>query len=394
MVFLLVFASGSQRYNLSPDKSLVIIFGLVLLLWLAYSDRRISDRFFLYTIVFASFLFIIHLYTDGSLSIPSVIGTTMKLVMAYLVLRVVGSEFVDTYIRIIAFIALVSLVGYLIDRTGALGGFTRALPRIGVTGHDGFLYIFGFRKHIDRNSSLFFEPGAYQIYLNSALFLILFVKTSLSAGKQWAYIVLLLVTLLTTFSTTGFLMFAVMFGLFLAKSSILSAGGKTALAGLLLVVGVMFAAQFQQVVLEKVVDYVDVADITDSSNLRSFDMLVDMEIFKRHIFGVGYDEYVKLVSAIGLVREGQVSSNGVTRVLATYGLPFALFLFGSYFLAIKKMLGGILLPVVAFGLLLMFFVGESYFVFSPFCLLIIAGVFVFRRDKVLSEHKLSLAEGS
>lgn len=389
LVFLLVFASGSQRYNLSPDKYLVIVFGLVLILWLVYSDRKISNRFILYTVLFASFLFIIHLYTGGSLPITSVIGTTMKLVMAYIALRVVRADFVGVYIRLMAIIALVSLIGYAVDRTGMLGIITNALPRIGLSGHDGFLYVFGFRKHIERNNSFFYEPGAYQIFLNTALFLLMFVKTTFSTGKQWAYILLFLVALLTTFSTTGFLMFAVIFMLFFVKSSMLSVGNKTVLAGVMLLAGVLFAAQFQEVVLDKVEDYLDVADITDSSNLRSFDALVDMEIFRRHIFGVGYDEYIKLVSAIGLVREGQVSSNGVTRVLATYGLPFALFLFGSYLLAIKKMLGGILVPIVAFGLLMMFFVGESYFVFAPFCLLIIAGVFVFRQEEVEVDGQLS-----
>lgn len=393
LVYLLLFVSGSQRFMLSPDSLLVIVFLFSLAVWLVYTDRKLSDRFILYVTVFSGFLLVIHLYTDGSLSVSSVIASTLKLVTAYLILKIVGSDFTDTYVKVVVVLAAVSLLGYLVDSTNLLGSAVRALPAVGNAGYEGFLYVFGFRRHIDRNNSIFYEPGAYQIFLNAALFILLLVETKFSRRTQWTFIAILLAALLTTFSTTGFLIFGVMFGLFLMESTMISGKAKVVLVIVLSGIVIIFSAQFQEVIFAKIEDLLDVQDITDSSNLRSFDALVDMEIFKRNVFGVGYDKYSRLVSAIGLIKEGQFSSNGITITLAIYGLPFALFLFGSYFLAFRKLLNGFILSMVSFGLLMMFFVGESYYVFTPYCLTIIAGAFVYegsrQKDKTQPESVLA-----
>lgn len=387
LVYLLLFVSGTLRFMQSSNLFLVIGFIFVLLAWLAYSDRKISNRFILYSVVLAVFLLIIHLYTDGSLSLSSVVATTLKLVMAYLILKTVGDDFTDTYVKVVVVLAAISLFGYLSDTFNLLGGAIRALPSLGEYGYDGIFYVFGFRRHLDRNNSIFYEPGAYQIFLNVALYILLLVDTRLGRRTQWIFISILLAALLTTFSTTGYLIFAVMFGLFLMESDVISGKAKTILVGVLVSIVLLFSAQFQEVIFEKVEDLLDVQDLRDRSNLRSFDALVDMEIFKRHVFGVGYDKYMKLVSAIGLIREGQASSNGITKTLAVYGLPFSLFLFGSYFLALRRLFSGFIMSTATFALLMMFFVGESYYVFTPFCLAIIAGAFIYdgSRKKNVSE---------
>src|SRR5210317_2051923 len=99
LVYLLLFVSGSLLYNSANDKYLVIVFIVTMLTWFISSDRKINDRFILYACVFTGFLFIIYLYTDGGLSINSIIGTAMKLVLAYLILKMVGDRFVETYIK-------------------------------------------------------------------------------------------------------------------------------------------------------------------------------------------------------------------------------------------------------------------------------------------------------
>ncbi len=199
------------------------------------------------------------------------------------------------------------------------------------------------------------------------------------------YIAILFVTLMTTFSTTGFLLFGVLFGLFLFKSTVLSAKGKTVLVALLLVMAATFTAQFQQVIFAKIEDYIDVEDITDRSNLRSVDILIDLEIFKKHVFGIGYDDYMKAVSVIGKTSEGSTSSNGVTKSLAIYGLPFSMFLFGSYYFAIRKLVGPGIMAPVAFVMLLMFLMGESYYLLAPYTLAIIAAAFVYSPPKMDSD---------
>ena len=241
--------------------------------------------------------------------------------------------------------------------------------------------MFRFQDHIGRNNSIFFEPGAYQIFLNVALYMLFFARIELSTSRRWIFISLLLVTLFTTFSTTGFLIFAAMAGLFFIKSTVLSSSGKTVLFGLLLTSIVVFSTQFQQVIIDKVSNFTKIQDVTDSGHghRRSFDALVDMEIIKKHIFGVGHKEYSQLFSTTGLMQEGSASSNGITKSIAVYGLPFCLFLFGSYYWAIRKLHGGSLVSIIPFGMLMIFFVGEAYYVFTTFCLALIAAAFSYDR---------------
>lgn len=364
--------------------------------WLV-SDRRVNNRFVVYAAGFACFLLLIHFYTGGSLELGSVIGTTLKLITAYLVIKTLGDRFVDTYVKVVVFLAVISLFGYLSDRLSLLDGLISVLPKVQVApgtgyGYEGIFYLFRFREHLDRNNSIFFEPGAYQIFLNAALFMLFFATTGFSRTRQWLYVLILFVTLVTTFSTTGYLIAFAMLGLILAKSKVLSSAGKAMLVGGVLLAAVVLSAQFHQTIFEKIHDYLDVADITDKSNLRSFDLLVDLEIFKNHVFGVGYKKYVRLISAIGKIKEGQTSSNGVTAALAIYGLPFSLFLFTSYYLAFRRLLGPGLLSFTAFVLLLMVLVGESYYLMVPYTLAIIGGAFVYssRREEANVENEAGL----
>ena len=390
LVYLLLFVSGSQIYQQSTDKYLVLAFAVTLAAWFVYSDRSINNRFVLYVSCFTGFLLLIHFYTGTSLPFTSVVSSAMKLVMAYLVVRTIGHRFVDTYIRVVVFLAVVSLFGYMSDSFGLLTGLVTKLPRVGNLGYEGVLYLFRFGNHIDRNNSIFYEPGAYQIFLNSALFLLFFTKTGFTVSHRWLYIIALLITLLTTFSTTAFLIFGVMFGLFLFKSTVLSAKGKTLLVAMLVVMVSVFTAQFQHVLFEKIEDYVNIEDITDRSNLRSADILVDLQIFRKNVFGIGYNDYMKAVSSIGKTSEGAASSNGVTRSLAVYGLPFSLFLFGSYYFGIRRLVGPGVMAPVTFVMFLMFLVGQSYYLLAPYTLALIAAAFVYSRpeaNSVLFENR-------
>lgn len=377
LVYFLLFVSGSHIYSLSANKFLIGIFAISVLAWALFSDRKINDRFVLYVSVFTGFLLLIHIYTDGSLSLPSVVSTTMKLVLAYVILKLVGKDFLEAYIKVVVILAGISLLGYLSDSLLLFDSIIRQLPRVGDLGYEGIFYLFRFQTHIDRNNSIFYEPGAYQIFLNAALFMLIFATTKFSPRRKWVYILILSVALLTAFSTTGFMILGVMLGLMMIKSSIISQRGKLALIGLLVLAIVVFAVEFQYVMIEKVNNYLAIRDITDTKDLRSFDLLVDLEIFKRHIFGIGYEKYFEEVSAIGQVSEGHGSSNGVTKTLAIYGLPFSLFLFTSYYCFFWKLFRGVFMRIVPFGMLIIFLFTQSNFVFAPFCLAIISAIFVY-----------------
>ena len=61
---------------------------------------------------------------------------------------------------------------------------------------------------LERNNSIFTEPGIYQMFLNSALFILIFMRDSLrvfSRKKINIYLIVFVIALITTGSTTGYL---------------------------------------------------------------------------------------------------------------------------------------------------------------------------------------------
>ncbi|MFQ5643121.1 MAG: hypothetical protein ACE5FQ_05405 [Thiogranum sp.] len=325
--------------------------------------------------------------------------------LAYLILKIVGDKFVEAYIRTVVFLAGISLFGFLTDSFHLFDGVIRLLPRVDEggprAGYEGFFYIYrSMGTSLGRNSSIFFEPGAYQVFLNSALFMLFFATTGLGAARKWIYVTVLLAALLTTVSTTGALIFCALFGLAMIKSEVISGQAKMALLGVLVVIIVAFTARFQTVIFEKIDNFLQIEDVTDSSERRSFDLLVDLEIFKRHILGAGYQTYFQEFSAIGQIHDGSSSSNGVSSTFAIYGLPFALFLFASYFAFFRKYFSGFLMQVVPFFMFLVFLFSEGYYTITPFCLALIAAIFVFEkkssdeRAPVASPGYAQKAEGS
>lgn len=378
LVYLLLFTSGSVLYNQSPDKYMVVALVFSLCAWVLFAEKRINERFVLYVCVLAGFLFVISLYTEGSLSLVSVVAPTAQLVFAYLVLHTVGEYFTDTFVLVVVVLAAVSLLGYFIDYFGLFGAVISKLPKVGDAGYEGILYLYGYDgATLHRNSSIFFEPGAYQGYLNAALFMLLFVKTRLSSSRRWIFILMLLAALFTTFSTTGYLIFSIMLGLFVLRGKMLSTSGKTILVGAILASLVVFSTQFHSVILVKIDDYLSGAEEAHgySADRRRYDAKLDLEIFEKHIFGIGHRVYFEEFVTIGNIRGG--SSNGVTRIFAVYGLPFGLFLLGSYYWAFRKLLGRGVISLTSFGMFLMFLMGESYFIMVPISLAIIAAMFVY-----------------
>lgn len=381
LVYALIFVSGTHMFLQSPNKYLVLIFLGASVAWLVWSDRKVNNLFMVYLIIFIGFLFTIHLYTDKSLTLSSVIGTGMKLVLPYLILKILEGQFVATYLKLVAFLAAVSLFGFLVDRLGILTGLVQMLPHIEEIGYGGILYVYSFQQHIDRNNSIFFEPGAYQFFLNAALYMLFFCKIELSQRSKFMYFFILLIALLTTLSTTGFLIFGLILVLLFFKSDFLTSAGKVKLILLILVGSVVFAAQFKEVMVEKFDKFFAIQDITDTQDRRSFDTMVDIELIKRNLFGIGYVKYDQQFAAIGQIGEGSSSSNGITKTLAIYGLPFTLFLFFSYATFFFKFHRSLVMKLGGILMVLMFLAGEAYYVFSPILMTLIAAIFVYsRRD--------------
>ena len=381
LLYGVIFTSGTILFNWSGSASLILgaLAGVTGLLFLRYVGR-IDGHFLLYIFGLSAFLFCISIYTNESLPFSTIVSTDLRLIYAYMALKLVGDRIFVSYLNVMVFLAAFSLFGFAADLSGISASLHPFLPHLSIATDEGFLYGFNFFQHPTRNNSIFYEPGAYQFFLNAGIFMLLFARVDLPPARRSSYLVILAITLISTISTTGLIMFAAIFVVAMFQKSSLSSRAKFVFLIGVSMVPLVFVSQMDYA-LKKFDSYTGIRAIADKADLRPFDLLVDTAIIKENFFGLGERRYHQRFSDIGLISETYSSSNGVTKLTAIFGVPFALFYFGTYAFFFVRFLPGWLLPGICFSAFMVFLWSESYYSFSPICLTLIAAIFVFPRKR-------------
>lgn len=379
LVYLLVAVTGGLVFQEYGETAILGTFAVCMFAAARYL-RKISASFIVYAAVFTSLLLLVHVYTRGSLQLTSVLGTILQLLIAYIVLALTGKDFPRLFVNLITFLAGISLVGYAIDQIRWLDPVVALLPNYIEAAHEGIFYSFGYDIHLDRNISIFFEPAVYQAFVNAALFMIFFVPNATAARWRNPRIGLLVVTLVTTFSTTGYLIFGVLSLLVLVRGRV--ANRAVLLIGIAGVVSfvVLFTGAVENTLVKKVDLYFSGSSLDEGIELRrKFDVLADIDIFKENIWGRGYAEYHEEFArrSHAFVRPGTLagSSNGITKTFAVYGVWFGLFLFASMGAFFIKFFRDPLLAIGGFIMVMMFLSSESL-ALRPFTLCLIVALFL------------------
>ena len=124
-------------------------------------------------------------------------------------------EFKEIFSLIIRFLAVYSLVAFAISLIFPESIYL--LPEVvradGESFRNAIFSVLSESSYLKRNIGIFWEPGAYSIYLNVALFFELFEEKF-----NLKRVILYAVTILTTFSTLGIICMVVLFGAFLTTN--------------------------------------------------------------------------------------------------------------------------------------------------------------------------------
>ena len=208
------------------------------------------------------------------------------------------NEIMTAFIKVMFVIAIVSIPLYFISIT-----FPSAISFSLTPGSNGRsfynLFIYGYMLNSNRNSGLFWEPGAYSTFLNFALFLIL-NDQGIKIDKKPFKIVVLIAALITTFSTAGYVTFAICLIAFLFDNNISKKQRILLTIAIILLVGVAFSHYYEKIFLSgngvfgKLIFYREHADFyanggtTSSTSVRIFSIIKPLELFIDHpILGVG-----------------------------------------------------------------------------------------------------------
>lgn len=343
----MVVSSGSLwAREIGYDK--IIFFEFIIILGLLILHKK-HPLITFYSIIIPMFLVL--QYITENIFLGTLLGICIKIFIVLAVMKLYSSKkFWTAYINCIIFLATLSLIAFV------WFNFLRSIIPISIltryTLDNGKLYNMGFALFktfsyfpLARNHSIFWEPGAYQFFLNIALFINTYYQKKLFTKKN----IILIVSVFTTFSTTGYLVMLLIFiDYFMIKRK--RNFFKYAIQ-FLLVLSFLVPIYMSRTIIYKF-------NIKNPSLYRRIqDTIIDFELFKDYwIWGYGRDSNIpwheKYYKVTGNhAQEYMSTSNSLLALFSQFGFFFGmLFLFplfkGNSFLKKKLIFLAIILCLI------------------------------------------------
>ncbi|MEH7095597.1 hypothetical protein [Neobacillus vireti] len=247
-------------------------------------------------------------------------------VIAYVFSEKIPYEsFVMYTINIICGLALISLVGWFFSETLVDHYLVRYTGNWDIRS----FYVFNINAMFpERNSGAFWEPGMYQGYLNFAILLII-LKTK---RNKWDIfrIVLLALTVFTTFSTTGYLILAMLIMLYFRqhKNSMLRIFMSTVITIVLLFVSMNIGTIIQwieSVSLYSITSKITTGDV--SFTTRIYAGFCDLIIALHNPLGADRNHLAEIVqlTAASIGKAVSARTNTFTTAFAYFGIVNGIF---------------------------------------------------------------------
>jgi hypothetical protein len=229
----------------------------------------------------------------GNYNMKQMIITVVIWTVGYLtVLFVPYEEFKSIFTSIVAFLAVFSLITFAIKLVSVnLFSWLPTIEKNGVVYYNAVFAIVSSSNLILRNFGIFWEPGAFAIFLNIALYFELF-ESKFNAKR----IILFFVTIITTVSTLGIVCIFVLFFAFITvDKQFISNKIKffVSIAAIMcLLVTILFGDDYIFQLFGKL-GIIEGSSVNDSTNVRLNAIIYPGNAFLQNpIIGVGYNEYL------------------------------------------------------------------------------------------------------
>lgn len=221
-ILLLIVVSGSPVLNNEEPIKFSVPGLLVVSTW--FYRRKIFHPYFLktYFVFFAVFSFcFVAQYIEFNVFSLSMLGLFLRLAAGAVVVFSVGKYFVRHYFNAMAFLAAVSLPLYISQFFIDFSSIPDIIPTFAPTDSLKSVFIHTYITTAqNRNAGLFWEPGAFQGFLNLALMLVPFDRQTIMQARGRIGVIVLAIA--TTLSTTGYIVFFIVIFLkvLLSKGSV------------------------------------------------------------------------------------------------------------------------------------------------------------------------------
>lgn len=366
---------------------------LVIILFLVFKIRkRKFDSKFLFLLLFLFVITVIQTYIFNFYSIPTIIGVFLRVILGYLIVKILKEKYILYYTNILYYLALISLIIHipviLVPQVKQillqLVPFFQLIKFSNSEAQTIIVYNFHY-LHLNafRNSGPFWEPGAFAGYLILAFIFNLIQKTP----KQKKVGIVLLIAIFTTLSTTAFLaLFIFLFFIYQEKIKNLILKGLLLIIILWLGYYIFFSLDF---IGEKIIYQLSQAKgvnpyVENTNSQRFLNILRDVIDFNGHeLFGRGSHPTTRYSFKL----KDQLRTVGLTDILVRMGILFFGYMMFLLFRSIRSIVsyfsyGKPEIYIGAFLTIIILLMSEVYFNFPIFwSLLFLKFVYLKPRNK-------------
>lgn len=339
LLYLMLICNQSNLYQvvLAQNEKIIAILALGLLgvlLWKA-PKKSLRALFLLGVLLLAT---MVVRFIRGGIGINFWFEMAIKIEIAYLAVVIETEHFPTRFVRIVYFFAIISLIGWLLQLLG-VNPITRisSLYRTGTYkatyDHSGYTTVYyttgcGYllfsiiSGYSGKNIGIFTEPGIYQMVINSALLILMYMPETLFLGlKQKKRIfVVLIVTMLSIQSTSGYFGITVLLlGVLLVKNKRSKIWKKAAISAAItgaLAIGVDYAIRGDNSILSIVV----LNKLIGVDN--RFSLVAEGGTGKYRMATIGMSLLAMMQHPLGLGVNGWYSFSAVNTLVGPGGWPF------------------------------------------------------------------------
>lgn len=330
LITFVIYATGSVycvSFGYSTWITMLFVVSAVMFFLGRGADRRFrSDA--LKKMLFLATCMVLVITLNGVSQYSSYIAIVLQILAAYFVShRIEYDDFKRKYINIISFLAAVSLVGHIISL--AYPTFAARFPMTegdySSNYYNAFIHVFqaarGYSHLVmsKRNAGIFWEPGAYQAFLNMGLLFLLSMKDVKNKRRK---VLLLALAIVTTGSTTGYIILAFLCIIYRKQLLVMIGGNNKTLTflGLLAAMGVLIYVSSINPVsgIEKLIYEFTSGHYLERLFLDDLGILFQAPL---NLLGISFETYEAM---------GRGSGNSIVQTMVTLGIPFAGMLLKMY----------------------------------------------------------------
>jgi len=370
LLYLLIAFSGVPFFIFAKSTFLILLFPLPAVVYF-YRKSELPKFIALY-LIYVVLLLMLQTIKFKFFPVETYIGIILKVLFAFFVIELLKEKFIPYYVNIIYVSTIISLFFYILSYAPGFENIIASKlspimenPLLKQEGYKVWPNIIiytansGGAEPLLRNSGPFWEPGAFAGFLVIAL-IFNFIQTQDFWHKKNK---LLMIGLLSTFSTTGILsLFVLIAGYFLSNRKVYV---KIITIPLVLLLG-FYAFNTIDILGKKISEKMDIENAEYNTRFKSA-VLDIRDTIENPILGLGRNIETRFKGEKDPVKIHR--NNGVTDFMASVGfLTFILYFYFMYF-SFNKLckVNGFKAEFANYAIILIIMIGfsEGYF-FRPF----------------------------